>query len=354
MTLFRVGVVAVVTLVASACSTGSDSNGVEVTFRADSVSGGPVQDSDLERSVAILEDRLQQAGIDGSVERSGDTQRVVVQLDAGRRADADRMVELATRTGLLELYDLEANLVSPSIDADRFPIAKASLYDLLAGRALTPARDDEVGSWYLFDSERKLAGGPAPTKQLLLPSGTLLDGWRILGVPSGSVVLECGIGEIVCPGVGVELPTTDSYYLFRHDPPRTPELDGGDLQLDGTRQDFDTTTDEPIVTMQFTDDGAEKFAEVTRQEAQRGKALFNLAGGTVDAANTFQHFAIVLDREIKSWPSIDWQQYPSGIQGSNGAQITGIGDLEEAKDLAVVLQTGALPVRFEHVSTSDG
>ena len=39
-------------------------------------------------------------------------------------------------------------------------------------------------------------------------------------------------------------------------------------------------------------------------------------------------------------------QYPGGISGSNGAQITGIGDVQEAKNLALVLQTGALPVEF--------
>ena len=65
-----------------------------------------------------------------------------------------------------------------------------------------------------------------------------------------------------------------------------------------------------------------------------------------------QHFAIVLDREIKSWPSIDWNQYPNGISGTNGAQITGIGDTSEAKDLALVLQTGALPVTFTTLETT--
>jgi SecD/SecF fusion protein len=66
-----------------------------------------------------------------------------------------------------------------------------------------------------------------------------------------------------------------------------------------------------------------------------------------------QHFAIVLDREIKSWPSIDWEQYPGGISGSNGAQITGLGDLGEAKDLALVLQTGALPVEFRTLDQTE-
>ena len=54
----------------------------------------------------------------------------------------------------------------------------------------------------------------------------------------------------------------------------------------------------------------------------------------------------MLDREIKSWPSIDFEQYPGGISGSNGAQISGLASIGEAKDLALVLQTGALPVEF--------
>jgi SecD/SecF fusion protein len=54
----------------------------------------------------------------------------------------------------------------------------------------------------------------------------------------------------------------------------------------------------------------------------------------------------VLDREMKSWPSIDFKEYPGGISGSNGAQISGLADIGEAKDLALVLQTGALPVEF--------
>ena len=54
----------------------------------------------------------------------------------------------------------------------------------------------------------------------------------------------------------------------------------------------------------------------------------------------------MLDREIKSWPSIDFEQYPGGIGGSNGAQISGLASVGEAKNLALVLQTGALPVEF--------
>jgi preprotein translocase subunit SecD len=336
-----VGIVAILAAVATAgCTGGSDSDGarVEITLRAQSLTGSPVQDSDLVRAVAILEDRLDQAGIDGTVtELPGE--RVVVRLD--RAAAADRVVELSTTIGALEFYDLEPDLVRPSTDDYGFPVATDSIYDLLVGRQ-SPAREDEVESWYLFDSERKLAGGPVPTKPLLLPSGTLRSGWRILGTPPETVILECGIGDTVCPGVDSVNPTRDFFYLIRHDPPKTPELDGDDLLLEGTRQDFDTVTGEPIVLMQFTRQGGQRFGEITRKEAHRGKQASLAAGGQ----KIVQHFAIVLDRGIKSWPSIDWEQYPNGISGSNGAQITGIGDLQEAKNLALVLQTGALPIRF--------
>ena len=99
--------------------------------------------------------------------------------------------------------------------------------------------------------------------------------------------------------------------------------------------------------MEFTDKGAKKFETITRDIAQRGKLLYNtVGGGQGDASPFLQHFAIVLDREIKSWPTIDFQQYPGGISGSNGAQISGLQSIKEAKDLALVLQTGALPVEF--------
>ena len=62
----------------------------------------------------------------------------------------------------------------------------------------------------------------------------------------------------------------------------------------------------------------------------------------------------MLDREIKSWPQIDPtdRTLSDGI-GGGSAQIENIGTLGEAKDLALVLQTGALPVSFEQVERTD-
>ena len=108
------------------------------------------------------------------------------------------------------------------------------------------------------------------------------------------------------------------YYLFKyaaHERPsdRIPEMKGDELKLSGTRQDFDTTTGEPIVLMQFTGKGNDKFEDITRELAQRGNAQ-------LQRQNPFQHFAIVLDNEIRSWPQIDYNELPNGISGSAAAR----------------------------------
>ncbi|HVN60042.1 MAG TPA: protein translocase subunit SecF, partial [Gaiellaceae bacterium] len=124
-------------------------------------------------------------------------------------------------------------------------------------------------------------------------------------------------------------------------------MTGSDLKLSGTQADFDPTTGQPIVLMQFTGKGGKLFHKITRIEAQRGRLRSSLIGQDVP-----QHFAIVLDGQIQSYPQIDFRQYPDGIAGTS-AQITGIGSIGEAKSIALVLQTGALPVNFVQIERTD-
>ena len=337
--------------------------GLEVTLKAVPPPNRPLQESDLDRSVEILRDRVDRLGVaEPEIRKQGDDQ-IVIDLPGVK--NPDRVIGILGQTAQLELYDLEANLAPPSISGG-FAAPKESLFELLAGQQSLVDADAKT-SWYVFDDKKKLRAGPVQQRGKLLESkvvaeagkrGTLPKGWRIFGVPPKTVVVTCGIGEVVCPGVGVENPQQNFYYLLKYDPNNAdpdkvvPEMTGADLKLDGTRQDFDTTTGEAIVTMQFTNDGGDKFGEITNREADRGRARYNITGGQGDPQNSFQHFAIVLDRQIKSWPSIDFEQYPNGIGGSNGAQITGIGDLGEAQDLALVLQSGALPVTFKTLETT--
>ena len=62
----------------------------------------------------------------------------------------------------------------------------------------------------------------------------------------------------------------------------------------------------------------------------------------------------MLDGELKSTPYIDYKQNPDGIDPSGtGAEVSNITSFSEAKDLALVLQTGALPVQFTQIERTD-
>ncbi len=314
-----------------------------------------ITSADIDRSVTIMRNRIDKLGVSEPEIRKQGSNQIVIQL-AGVH-NPEQAAALIGKTAQLQFYDLQADIADPTKTAQGQVNPKTSLFALLA--SVQSQVNAKSSHWYLFDKKKKLVAGPGTTRQKLLRAkkvlpilkkhhGKLPRGWKVFGAPSNRIVITCGTGTVVCPGTGT--PTQTYYYLFKYEPDNKqepiPEMTGNDLKLSGTKADFDSTTNEPIVLMQFTGDGAKLFAKITAQEARRGKGLWTLAGSPSDAQQYFQSFAIVLDNEIKSFPTIDFQQYPNGIGGSGGAQITGLNGIGEAKQLALVLQTGALPVRF--------
>ena len=112
-------------------------------------------------------------------------------------------------------------------------------------------------------------------------------------------------------------------------------------------QNFDQRTNEPIVTFEFTDKGRKAFARVTKRIAQRGFENQAFLGRGDSAVQTF---AITLDNKLVSNATVDFRDNPEGIDGRTGAQINGIGTLQETQDLAKNLRIGALPVDLKLVS----
>jgi len=356
--------------------------GLEVVLKAVPPKGQKVESSKMRISQNIMRNRVDKLGVSEPEVRLQGGDQIVIQL-AGVH-DPKAAASLIGKTAQLEFFDLEADVTGPSRTADSFPVATPTLYTLLS-RAQSLTEDKGAASWYLFDSKtKKVVVGPLPTRDSLFttkkakkleitaasveentrslqaapkkkpkPKTTTGPPYRAFGVPNGTTVISCGGGgAVVCPGAQEVNPTKTYWYLFKYDPDGKnndlaspedpiPEMTGRDLKLSGTRADVDPNQG-PIVLMQFTNHGADVFHDITRREAQFGRIHSTTAGQKVEG-----HFAIVLDREIRSWPSIDFDQYPDGIEGSNGAQITGLGSFGEAKDLALVLQTGALPYNFQ-------
>jgi SecD/SecF fusion protein len=288
--------------------------------------------------------------------------------------DPKRATELIGKTAKLELYDLQGDLLPPSADLQGNPTPQTSIFDLLV-TLQGQAKKGSPDQFYLLKPVKKagakkpdykLVVGPMSTRQAILKSkyvraqgkkGQIPKGDRVFAVPEDMVVVTCGKGDRFCPNLP-DKPESTYFYLFKYQPRDKehpiPEMTGSDLNLKGTRQDFGTGADTgPIVRMDFTKSGAKKFQDITRDLAERGRIRYNQSGGQGDPSNYSQQFAIVLDREIKSAPSVDFSQYPNGISGSGGAEITGIGSISEAKDLALVLQTGALPYDFRQLEKTE-
>ncbi len=316
--------------------------GLEVVLKAVPPKGGELTEDDLDRSVDIMRNRIDKLGVsEPEVRKQGDDQ-IVIQL-AGV-TDPEKAAELIGKTAQLELYDLEQDITGPSIGAQG-AVATDSLFELLGGNAGSAPKG--ASAYYLFGKNGRVLEGPVGTRNELFTrkNPKVPKGGKVLGVPKATVVVTCApTEEQACPP---DLTTGGSYfYLFRYQPDDpenpVPEMTGRHIKADGTRHDFDQFG-QPIVTMAFTGEGEDRFQDITRRLWQRG----NFRGGS-------QHFAIVLDREIKSWPQIDHtdRSLSDGI-GGGSAQIENIGTLGEAKDLALVLQTGALPVSFEQLERTD-
>jgi SecD/SecF fusion protein len=335
--------------------------GLEVTLKAIPPEGRKLQKSDIDRSLEIIRNRVDKLGTSEPVITKQGQDQISVELPGVTNTETARSI--IGKTAKLELYDLQTAATGPSVTPTTFQInASDSIFKLLsAARTKSLIQQNGEGKpFYLFDRKtQKLLAGPQRTREGLLKKydGKVPKGAVVLGLPNKTSIVTCG-GEsaVFCPGVGSPTPGKLAYYLFRHEPDgkdtksQFPQMTGEDLKLSGTRQDFDTTNGQPIVLMQFTNKGEDKFHDITRAEAQRGRQLYNIYGQGQDPRNFFQSFAIVLDGELITAPVIDFNENPGGIGGGNGAQITGIDSVREAKNIALVLQTGALPVEFRTLS----
>jgi SecD/SecF fusion protein len=322
--------------------------GLEVTLQAVPPPNRSLTSEDLDRSVDIMRNRVDKLGVTEPEIRTQGSDQIVIQLPGVR--DPEAAAEIIGTTAQLELYDLETSLVGPSISVQGQPVENGSLYSLLA-QVQSQVKDGKSDAYYLVNPKTKrVVRGPYGTEAEALRKshGKLPAALRLFAVPHGMVVVTCGESAVVCPGGnGAGVPPTQTwYYLFKYEPPKVPQMTGEDLKLSGTRADFDTSpggAGRPIVTMEFTGGGSKKFEQITRDEWIRGKLR-----------QQPQHFAIVLDREIKTFPQIDFTDSSlSGGIGGGRAQIEGLDSFQEAKDIALVLQTGALPVKFETLDRTD-
>jgi SecD/SecF fusion protein len=350
--------------------------GLEVVLKAVPPKNHQLTPADLDRSISIMQNRINGLGVSEPEIRKQGSNQIVIQL-AGVH-DPAAAAKLIGKTAQLMLFDFESDLIGPSIDANGNPIATPTLYGLLT-QVQKQATKGSPEAFYLFKVKTKTvkptkkgakptttsaysSKGSASTEAELLKrfGGTLPHGFVALKVPAHMIVVSCAATS-GCLGAGGAGASTSGtyYYLLKYFPQASgkqvqiPEMTGADLVLSGTRADFGQAGS-PVVLLQFTNHGSSQFEKITQEEAQRGSFRFNRVGRQGDYLNYVQHFAIVLDGQLESTPFIDFKRDPSGIPGPTAEIDLGQGGtIGQAKDLALVLQTGALPVSFQQIERTD-
>tara|TARA_B000000477_G_scaffold35433_1_gene30258 strand:+ start:3153 stop:5051 length:1899 start_codon:yes stop_codon:yes gene_type:complete len=309
---------------------------------------GEESEDAINRVLEILQNRVDQFGVaEPTIQKQGN-QRIIVEL-AGVQ-DSDRARSLLESTALLEFFIVKdittTNQIMAKIDQalignkDISNIAKND-QTIEQNSAITDD-DGTVSVTELFgeSSDESNVDSSAVTPDIVAEqpfSGMLRNLGNTIGVPvknSYSVRKMLDLPEVkerlaaiggtfMFSNKAQDYPTVDGdvesvYSLFLLED--QAELTGGvveeakaNLGPQGT-----TSAGQPIVNLSMNSDGARKWSIIT-------------------GSNVGRQVAIVLDNKVHMAPNI--REKISG----GGTLIEGFANIDEAKDIAIVLRAGALP-----------
>ena len=309
---------------------------------------GEESEDAINRVLEILQNRIDQFGVaEPTIQKQG-SQRIIVEL-AGVQ-DSDRARSLLESTALLEFFIVKdittTNQIMAKIDQalignkDISNIAKND-QTIEQNSAITDD-DGTVSVTELFgeSSDESNVDSSAVTPDIVAEqpfSGMLRNLGNTIGVPvknSYSVRKMLDLPEVkerlaaiggtfMFSNKAQDYPTVDGdvesvYSLFLLED--QAELTGGvveeakaNLGPQGT-----TSAGQPIVNLSMNSDGARKWSIIT-------------------GSNVGRQVAIVLDNKVHMAPNI--REKISG----GGTLIEGFANIDEAKDIAIVLRAGALP-----------
>ncbi len=351
--------------------------GVQLVYIGKPTAQAKVDTESLNRAIDIMRKRVDQLGVaQPEIQRSGANE---IDVDLPDVSNAHRAEAEVGKTAQLQFYDWEPSVIgttgkaagSTEPTATGGPEAASSRYGLPEYEAVlraakqppvlrktdttwvkgcTPKQEGGClyGSWYLLDTKHKtVLRGPEETEQNLYADGYKPPAGsqpKAVRVNPGTVLVQARPVENAQQKITKQSP--NSWYVIRDE----PVLTGADIK--NPQQGFDEGgggNGEPNVNFGFTSHGKEVFQRVTKEIAHRGQEA-QLPGVSRESAQ--QHFAVVLDGQVITAPSIDYTQYPEGIDATQGSQISGGFTITSAQNLADELQSGALPIRLELISNS--
>jgi SecD/SecF fusion protein len=312
----------------------------------------------IERAIDVMRERVDQLGVsEPEIQRSGENQIDVSLPDV---ENAEEAAAAVGTTAQLFFYDWEARVLGPGgrpapTDASvtggqNAGSADSALdrYGAVVRASKVPERDygTQDSTFYLVDDDAKrVIAGPEDSEREVRAAAAEVRGFKPDDDKQSIREIKPGTILVRAEKVDVDAPKSDRWYVLDD----RPALGGDDIR--NPEQNFDNGPGEsgaPNVTFDFSDDGRAAWEKVTRGIAERGQSQY--FGGPRESS--FQHFAIVLDDELISVPQISWVEFPDGLDGRGGSRISGGFTLDSAQNLSALLQTGALPVELELISSS--
>ena len=309
-------------------------------------------DDAINRVLEILRNRVDQFGVsEPTIQKQGE-HRIIVEL-AGIQ-DPERARALLQSTALLEFFLVKDAEVTNDIltRIDKVLKGSQSLEELaeetepedsiIVGEEAdkeTPVSDDKtISVSELFGETEADITDSAVVDQRLFedrPFSSLLRNFgtdigipeknvyavkKIINMPEVQEKLNAGNGQFLQSNESEQITNIDGqqenifrlYYLEKE-----PELTGGVIEEANERLGSQVGG-QPVVLLDMNNEGAKEWARIT-------------------GANIGRRIAIVLDKKVHMAPSIR-EKISQG-----GTQIEGFADMNEAKDIAIVLRAGALP-----------
>src|SRR6202142_2119634 len=339
--------------------------GTQLIYVAVNNNGTPVDSTVLTDTINIMRSRSDTLGVSGVDIRPYGKNEITVDLPNVQ--DATRAAKVVGVAGQLYFYDWEASVIgpngkvagpsAPTVTCDNAttgagaPACGLTEYAAVIRAAAQPeipacpahpakgvncfaTESSPVTVYYYVDDATKTVyapNGSEPTKALLnadiaqhhikLPPAA-----HVGSVKPGTVLVQATIApEVLGP---------DDFYV----PGDTVKLTGKDI---ANPQPTTDPTQGIAVSFGFKGNGANIFTHVTAVLAARGHA------NSVSVANpNLQHFAVTLDGALVVVPSIDFVQYPPGIDSTNGSEISGGFTYATANSLSNVMAGGALPAKL--------
>ena len=301
----------------------------------------------INRVLEILQNRIDQFGVsEPTIQKQGDY-RILVEL-AGIQ-DSDRARALLQSTALLEFFLVKNsavtneiviqldNILQKSVSDDEFAVLNADNKDITT-KEINEKSDDGVTTVdEIFGETESVQEDSLAQKQDILSESPLQS--LIESIPGDMAVNArnmYALNKLLSKEeVQLKLKSSSGQFLFSNDSEtiagsgeyfrlyyieNKPELTGGVVEK--AKANLGSlgggNAGQPVVSLDMNSEGAKTWSRVT-------------------GANIGERIAIVLDGKVHMAPNIR-EKIPGGR-----TQIEGFADMNEAKDIAIILRAGALP-----------